>query len=60
MKGDSVSAYVHRRRNTPLPLYAPVNILDDPSPHCLSYVHTKCMAYFSTKRQIRTFEYRIH
>ena len=30
MKRDSVSAYVHMRRDTPLPLYAPVQILDDP------------------------------
>ena len=32
MKRDSVSAYVHMRRDTPLPLYAPVHILDDPPP----------------------------
>ena len=32
MKRDSVSAYVHMKRDTPLPLYASVNILDDPSP----------------------------
>ena len=25
-----LSAYVHMRRDTPLPVYAPVNILDDP------------------------------
>ena len=39
MKRDSVSAYVHMKRDTPLPLYASVNILDDPldSP---SYVYT--------------------
>ena len=30
MKRDSVSAYVHLRRDTPLPMYAPVRILDDP------------------------------
>ena len=30
MKRDSVSAYVHMRRNTPLPLYAQVHILDEP------------------------------
>ena len=29
MKRDSVSAYVHIKRDTPLPLYAPVYILDD-------------------------------
>ena len=32
MKRDSVSAYVHMRRDTPLPLYAPVHILDNPPP----------------------------
>ena len=63
MKRDSVSAYVHMRRDTPLPLYAPVRILDYPPPpplHSPSCVHTLWMTYFSTKRQIRTFEYRIH
>ena len=59
MKRDSVSAYVHMRRDTPLPLYTPVHILDDPL-HSPSYVHIYWTAYFSTKRQIRTFEYRIH
>ena len=37
MKRD-VSAYVHMKRDTPLPLYASVNILDYPSP--FSYLHT--------------------
>ena len=32
MKRDSVSAYEHMSRDTLLPLYGPVNILDDPSP----------------------------
>ena len=35
----SVSAYVHMRRDTPLPLYAPVHISDDPlfhSPNCVN------------------------
>ena len=47
------------RRDTPLPMYAPVHILDDPlhSPSCVS---TYWMAYLSTRKQIRTFEYRIH
>ena len=31
MKRD-VSAYVHMKRDTPLPLYASVNILDDLPP----------------------------
>ena len=39
MKRDSVSAYVHLKRDTPLPLYASVIILDDPL-HSPSYVHT--------------------
>ena len=30
MKKDSVSAYVHVRRDTPLPLYALAHILDEP------------------------------
>ena len=30
MKRDSENAYVHMRRGTPLPMYAPVDILDDP------------------------------
>ena len=30
MKKDSVSAYVHMRRNIPLFLYAQVHILDEP------------------------------
>ena len=32
MKRNGVSAYEHMRRLAPLPLYAPVNILDDPPP----------------------------
>ena len=30
MKRDSVSAYLHMRSDTPLPLYATAHILDDP------------------------------
>ena len=59
MKRDSVSAYVHMRCDTPFPLYAAVHILDDPL-HSPSYVHTLWMAYFSTKKQIKTSEYCIH
>ena len=59
MKKDSVKAYVHMKRDTPLRLYASVNILDDPL-HSPSYAHTEWMAYFSTKGQIRIFDYRIH
>ena len=29
MRRDSISAYVHMKRDTPLLLYASVNILDD-------------------------------
>ena len=32
MKKDSVSAFVHMKRTTPLALYAPVHILDDAPP----------------------------
>ena len=32
MKRDSVSTYAHIRRDTPLPLYTPVHILDEPPP----------------------------
>ena len=32
MKIDSASAYLHLRGDTPLPLYAPIHILDDPPP----------------------------
>ena len=33
MKRDSVSAYVHMRRDSSLPLYAPVHTLDDFPPY---------------------------
>ena len=32
MKRESISAYVHMIRDTPLPLNAPVHILEDPPP----------------------------
>ena len=32
MKRDSVSAYVQKKRDSPLSLYASVNILDDHPP----------------------------
>ena len=57
MKRESVSAYVHMRRHTPLPLHTSVHILDDPL-HFPSYVCTEWMTCSSTKRQIRTFEYK--
>ena len=47
MKRDSVSVYVHMKRDIPIPLYASVNILNDPPPpppplllHYSSYEHT--------------------
>ena len=30
MKRDNVSGYVHIKRDTPLPQYTPVHILEDP------------------------------
>ena len=38
MKRDSVSVYVHMKRDIPIPLYASVNILNDPSPHPPSFL----------------------
>ena len=40
MKRDNVSAYVHMRRDTPLPLCAPEHIFDYPSsfPQLLKYL----------------------
>ena len=32
MKRDSVRANIHMKRDTPLPLHASANILDDPPP----------------------------
>ena len=32
MKRDSVSVYIHMRRDTALPLYALAHVLDDPPP----------------------------
>ena len=43
MKRDIVSAYVHSRRDIPLPLYAPVHILDDTPPSPLSQLSTNVM-----------------
>ena len=43
MRRDSISAYVHMKRDTPLLLYASVNILDDwmtPPLHSPSYLPT--------------------
>ena len=57
LKRDSVSAYVHMMRNTPL--YAAVRILDEsPIPHQLrTYLID---SPFLNQKHIKTFEYRIH
>ena len=39
MKRDSVSAYVHMRRDTPLLLHSPVYILNDPPPFPQSHTY---------------------
>ena len=39
IKRDSVSVYVHMKHDIPLPLYAPVHILDSPL-HSSSCTHT--------------------
>ena len=51
LESDIVNAYIDITRDTPLFLYATAHILDEPPPW---------MAYFSPKKQIRTFEYGIH
>ena len=38
MKKNRVSAYVHMKRDTPIPLYEPVHILDDPLHSPVAYV----------------------
>ena len=57
MKRDHVSAYIHMRRGTPLPLYAPVHILDDPL--SLPPLHKYLMDGLPLNQKA-TFEYRIH
>ena len=52
MKRDSVRYVRIHEAWDPLPLYAAVTILDDPAP--VAFVP------FSTKKHIKTFEYRIH
>ena len=58
MKRDSVSAYVHMKRDTHLPLYEPVHILDD-HPSFPQLRSTEWMAYLSMKKHITTFKFRI-
>ena len=58
--GHPFSTYVsYDRFFNPLHQYAPVHILDDPLPfpQLLTYLMD---SLFSTKKQLRTFEYRIH
>ena len=56
---ESVSAHVHIRRDTTLPQYAPLQILDETNvlPQLRRYLMD---GLFSTKKQIKAFEYRIH
>ena len=57
MKSDSVSVYEDL---IPLSPYTHLHTFLLTSLHSPSCVHIKWMAYFPTKKQIRTFEYRIH
>ena len=60
MKRDSVSAYVHMRRDPPLPLHTTLHILDEPpSIPPVAYV-LNGWRISQPKKQIRTFEYLIH
>ena len=55
MKRDSVSAYVHMRRDTPLSLYAPVHILSDPPlfPQLRTYLMGGLFLNQKTNKNIR-------
>ena len=55
MKRDSVSAYVHMRRDTPLPLHALAHILNDPSsfPQVLKYLMDGLPLRQKTNKNIR-------
>ena len=59
MKRDIARAYVNMKLDAPLPHYVSGNVLDGPL-HFPRYVYTLMNDLFSTKRQIRTSEYRIH
>ena len=48
------------KRDTPLPLYTSVNILDDPPPFPLVTYILNGWPISQPKKQIRIFEYRIH
>ena len=56
MKRDRVSAYAHLRRDTPLSLYAPAHILDDPPPFPQLCSYLMDGLFLNQK----TFGYRIH
>ena len=55
MKRDSVSAYVHMRRDTPLPLHALAHILNDPPsfPQMLKYLMDGLPLRQKTNKNIR-------
>ena len=55
MKRDSVSAYVHMRRDTPLLLYAPAHILNDPPsfPQLRKYLMDDLTLNQKTNKNIR-------
>ena len=55
MKRDSVSAYVHMRRDTPPPLHALAHILNDPSsfPQVLKYLMDGLPLRQKTNKNIR-------
>ena len=59
MKRDSVSAYVHKKCDTPLPLHICKHFGWLPYIPLVTYI-LGWIAYFSSKRQISTFEYCIH
>ena len=55
MKRDSVSAYVHMRHDTPLPLLAPVHILVDhaPFPQLCTYLMDDLFLNQKTNKNIQ-------
>ena len=55
MKRDNVSAYLRMKRDTLLPLYASVNILDDfpPFPQLLTYLMDGLFGDQKTNKNIR-------
>ena len=55
MKRDSVSVYIHMRRDALLPPYAPVHILDDPAsfPQLFKYLIDGVTLNQKTNKTIR-------